>query len=195
MQQGQATSSGSGSASKHMTHTTPQNPGPHGTGKGKGRAQSRGSSHPTVFPSISSVASVSSVTTSSAATERLASPPTPTPSHVRAHSSRPRSPPVIPVGIGRSPVQSSAGALEQGVATPRSHNRRSRDAGFYARQVVSAYRYPFGIFPIIASVQAESAPEDWSSELGRRINDSTPEFISALVDGMRQDLGLPHLPK
>ena len=76
----------------------------------------------------------------------------------------------------------------QGDTAPESR------VGLYARHVVHRYGYPFATFAIIASVQAESAPEDWHQALQERINGSTHEFISALVNGMCRDLGLPHVP-
>ena len=82
----------------------------------------------------------------------------------------------------------------QGGATLAPRDRRSRGAGLHARQTVLAHGHSFGLFDIIASVQRESAPEDWSAVLLQRISGSTPQFISALVDAMRKDLNLPPLP-
>lgn len=190
MQPGQSASPGSSTVSKSKAHTTPRNPGAPGTGKGKDRAQSRGYSHASLFPPISSVSS-SATTYSAVASERFASPPTPTPSHAGGNSPRPRSPPVMPAGAGESrSVQRSAGTSVRGGATPQQFNWRSRGVGLYARQVVAAHGYPFGIFPTIASIQADLAPEDWYNALQERIDCSTPELISALVDAMRKDLGL-----
>ena len=114
-------------------------------------------------------------------------PHTPTPSHVGAHSPRRSSPPVTPVSAR------SAEAPAPGGATVGPRGQGLRDAGFHARHVVARYRYPFSTFAIIASVQAESAPEDWYDVLQQRIQGSTHEFVSALVNGMRKDLGLPPL--
>lgn len=186
---------GSPTVSKRTTHTTTQNPGIDRTGKGKGRAQSR---VPLPSATLSSVSTASSMSSSSATRSvvggQSASPPTPIPSHVDANSPRPRSLPNTPVGgtATRSSRQPAVTPVQRGT-TPRPRDQRPRDAGFHARQTVAAYGYPFRIFRIIASVQEELAPEDWSNALRERIDDSTHEFISALVASMRKDLRLPPL--
>ena len=102
----------------------------------------------------------------------------------------------MPVGTSASqPVRRSGGAPVQGGATLGPRDQRFNGAGLHARQAVLAHGYPFSLFPIIASVQRESAPEDWSAVLLERIEGSTPEFVSALVASMRRDVNLPRLPE
>ena len=83
----------------------------------------------------------------------------------------------------------------QGGTTLGPQAQGHRGVGLYARQTVVAHGFPFRIFQIITSVQGELAPEEWYAALQQRIDDSTDEFISALVDSMRKDLRLPPLPK
>ena len=189
---------GSPTAQKHTTHTATQNQGTPSTGKGKSRAQSRVPLPSASFSPVSPVSSISSPssTARSVVGGQSASPSTPIPSHVDAVSSRLRSLPNTPVGTTatRSSRQ-PAGVRVQGGTTLGPQAQGHRGVGLYARQTVVAHGFPFRIFPIIASVQGELAPEEWYAALQQRIDDSTDEFISALVDSMRKDLRLPPLPK
>ena len=100
----------------------------------------------------------------------------------------------MPVGTSASrSIRQSGGASVRGDAILGPHDQRPSGVGLHARQAVLAHGYSFSLFPVIASVQQELAPEDWSDALLQRIDGSTPEFVSALVDSMRKDCRLPLL--
>ena len=118
-------------------------------------------------------------------------PSTPTPSRVGVSSSHPRSLPTTSVSANASrSARSSAGVSIRRSGTLELRNQPTGSMGSHARAVVTTYGYPAHILAVVASVQAESAPETWSHVLSQRIDGCTPEFIAALVRAMRTDLAL-----